>query len=81
MGGRGRGGRGGGGGGSVAVRAVANALGIARHEMGNYVQALKTEAPPTYPVSLVVTVFAGLGLKTARRETEIVQFLILHCLV
>ena len=48
MGGRGRGR--GGGGGSQTVRNVANALGIARHEMKDYQRELQIQAPPTYPV-------------------------------
>ncbi|CAI4231617.1 unnamed protein product [Auanema sp. JU1783] len=44
MGGRGRG-----GGAGTTVRAVANALGIARHEMASYQQSRVVE-PPLYPV-------------------------------
>ncbi|CAJ0956649.1 unnamed protein product, partial [Mesorhabditis belari] len=38
-----------GGGGSAAVRAVASALGINRHEMSNYIQPARSEPPPLFP--------------------------------
>lgn len=45
-----RGGRGGGRGAATAgIRAVANALGIARSEVGAYTKII-SEAPPLYPV-------------------------------